>query len=415
MRRIFFYLLIIILSCGVAYDILLQWKGVYLFQSQPSEKEFLKALRFAPLHPGPFYGLSLFHQWDIQHIDLRKSLDYMGQAIERNILEQVYWINLAKIYQRSGEKKAFEEALGNAILVFPTGFEGRWATGTLLLQEGTLEKALPHFAYILRHYPEQSSLVYDVWLKVTDDADFILGELVPEEHACLRYYLSYLYGLGDGESAKKVWKRMNSLGHKVDRDEALRHIEFLIARGETDEAFEVWKVRLQEEGLPIPFDGNLITNGRFEKEEILGGGFDWKIGNVSGAKVSFDPSVAFEGKSSLKIIFDGKENVDFHHVYQLVPLKPDTDYLLRAYMKTKAVSTKSGPKIEVYGIGSAFHGSSEPLIGDNEWKELKVAFRTSTQSLGGVVRVRREKTDKFDRFISGTVWIDHVQLTEVKN
>ncbi len=413
MRRIFFYLLIIIISCGLAYDILSQWRGVYLFQSQPSEREFLKALRFAPLNPGPFYGLSLFHQWDIQHIDLKKSLDYMGQAIERNILEQTYWISLAKIYQRSGEKKAFDQALENAILVFPTGFEGRWKTGTLLLQEGILENALPHFAYILRNYPEQSSLVYDVWLNVTDDPDFILEKLVPEEPACLRYYLSYLYGLGDGESAKKVWKKMNSLGHKVNRDEALRHIEFLIARGEPHEAFEVWKARLQEEGLTIPSDGNLITNGRFEEEEILGGGFDWKIGNVSGAKVSFDPSVAFEGKSSLKITFDGKENVDFHHIYQLIPLKADTDYLLRAYMKTKAVSTKSGPKIEVFGIGSAFYGSSESLIGDNEWKELKVAFRTPIRSPGGVVRVRREKTDKFDRFISGTVWIDDVQLTEV--
>ena len=138
MRRIFFYLLIIIISCGLAYDIFSQWRGVYLFQSQPSEKEFLKALRFAPLNPGPFYGLSLFHQWDIQHIDLKKSLDYMGQAIERNILEQSYWISLAKIYQRSGEKKAFGQALENAILVFPTGFEGRWKTGTLLLQEGIL-------------------------------------------------------------------------------------------------------------------------------------------------------------------------------------------------------------------------------------------------------------------------------------
>ncbi len=415
MRRIFFYLLIIIISLGVAYDILSQWRGVYLFQSQPSEEVFLKALRFAPLNPVPFYGLSLFHQWDIQHIDLKKSLDYMGQAIERNILEQAYWISLAKVYQRSGEKKAFEQALENAMLVNPTSFEGRWATGMLLLQEETFENALPHFTYILRHYPEQSSLVYDVWLKVVDDPDFILEKLVPKEPVSLRYYLSYLYGLGDSESVKKVWRNMNSLGYKADRGEALRHIEFLIAQGEPHEAFEVWKARLQEERLTIPSDGNLIMNGGFEKEKILGGGFDWKIGNVSGAKVSFDPSVAFEGKRSLKITFGGKENVDFQHISQFVALKPNTDYLLRAHMKTEAVSTKSGPKIEVYGIGPNFYGSSESLTGDNEWKELSIAFRTPTRSLGGVVRVRREKTDKFDRFISGTVWIDNVHLTEVKN
>lgn len=414
MRRIFFYLLVTIVSLGVAYDILSEWRGIYLYQSQPSEKVFLKTLRLSPLNPGPFYGLSLLHQWDIQHIDLKKSLNYLGQALERNPLDQAYWISLAKICQRSGEKRVFERALENAILVYPTSFQGRWTTGTLLLQEGSLEKALPHFAYLLRHYPEQNSLVYDVWSKVVDDPDFIFEKLVPKEPASLSRYLSYLYDLGDSKTAKKAWRQKISLGYPTDRGEALRHIEFLVARGETDEAFEVWKTRLREEGLPIPSDGNLITNGGFEQERILGGGFDWKIGNVPGVKISFDPSDAFEGKSSLRITFGGKENVDFHHIYQLVPLEPNTDYLLEAFMRTRMVTTKSGPKIEVYGNDSTFYAASGLLTGDHEWKELKVAFRTTAQTHTGVVRVRREKTEKFDRFISGTVWLDDVQLKEIK-
>ena len=124
--------------------------------------------------------------------------------------------------------------------------------------------------------------------------------------------------------------------------------------------------------------------------------------------------MAFEGKRSLKIVFNGKENVDFRHVYQFVALKPNSEYVLKAHMKTKAVTTKSGIRIEISGVGPAFYGASESLIGDNGWKELMIAFRTPPQSQGGVVRVRREKTDKFDRFISGTVWIDNVSLAERK-
>jgi hypothetical protein len=157
-----------------------------------------------------------------------------------------------------------------------------------------------------------------------------------------------------------------------------------------------------------------VTNGGFEKEKLLGGGFDWKIEKVPGVEISLDPSMVFEGKSSLKIVFNGKENVDFYQVYQFVPLKPNTEYVLKANMKTKAITTKSGPKIEISGVGPAFHKESDPLIGDNEWKELMVAFRTPAQSRGGLVRVRRNRTDKFDRFISGTVWIDNVSLTEKK-
>jgi hypothetical protein len=158
----------------------------------------------------------------------------------------------------------------------------------------------------------------------------------------------------------------------------------------------------------------LITNSGFEKEKILGGGFDWKLEKVPGAEISFDHFMVFEGKISLKIVFNGKENVDFHHVFQYVPLKPDTEYVLKAKMKTQAITTKSGLKVEISGIGPAFYKASESLIGDNEWKELMVPFRTPAQSRGGLVRVRRERTGKFDRFISGTVWVDNVTLTETR-
>ena len=411
MRKYCFWIFVIIFSLIIGHQILSLWRGMILSLNSFSEESLLKAVKIDPANPDPLHKLGLLHQWNLLHIDLEKSDQYFRMAIEKNPLGQEYWLNLAKVFQRRGEAEAFEHALINSILVFPTGFQGRWIAGNLLLQHRALEKALPHFSYILTNYPNQSGFVYDVLGKVVDQ-DFILERLVPKDPYSLDKYLTYLYESGDKESAKKTWKKKISLGHTTDRGETLRHIEFFISHGEPNEAFEVWKTRLQEEGLPIPSDGNLITNGGYEREKILGGGFDWKIENVSGAKVSFDQSVAFEGKSSLKIAFDGKENVDFRHVYQFVAWKPDTEYLLRAHMKTEAVTTKSGPKIEVYGIGPAFYGASESLIRDNDWKELRVAFRTPAQSQGGWVRVRRERTDKFDRFISGTVWVDHVQLME---
>jgi hypothetical protein len=218
--------------------------------------------------------------------------------------------------------------------------------------------------------------------------------------------------VGDKELVQKAWQKRNSFAYKPDRMETLRHIEFLISRGELNEAFQIWKARLREEGLSPPTEGDLITNGGFEKEKILGGGFDWKIEKVPGAEIIFDSSTAMEGKNSLKIVFNGKENVNFHHVHQFVSWKPDTEYLLKVNMRTQAVTTKSGLKIEISGIGPAFYKASEALVGDNEWKEVTVAFRTPPQSQGGLVRIRRERTDKFDRYISGTVWIDHVSLAE---
>jgi hypothetical protein len=414
MKRIFFPLLAVIVSLAAGYYIVCIWRGISLYQINLSKENLLKAIQLTPSNPDPFFKLSFFYQWDIRNINLEESVHYLGMAIERNPLEQEYWLNLARIYKRLGDHSASEKALENAIRVFPTAYQGRWVSGNLFLQEGSIEKALPHFSYILLHYPNQSHLVYDVLGKAINDSDFVLGRVVPKDPFSFKQYLSFLYEMGDKESVQKAWKRKEAFGYKPDRDETLQHIEFLIAHKEISEAFQVWKVRIQEEGLSPLSGSNVITNGGFEKEKILGGGFDWKIEKVPGADTSFDLSSAVEGKRSVKIVFNGKENVDFYHIYQYVPLRPNTEYVLKANMKTQAVTTKSGLKIEISGIGPAFYKASDPLVGDNEWRELMVAFRTPPQSQGGLVRIRRERTDKFDRFISGTVWIDNFSLTERK-
>ena len=410
MKRLFLPIFILIGSFAAGYQVLSLWRGFSFYRENPAKENLVNAIRLSPSNPDPFYRLGLFYQWDIRNIDLKESIKYFSKAIERNPLEQEYWLNLAKVFQRMGDQVASERAMEKAILTFPTGYRGRWMAGNLFLQQGFIEKAIPHFTYILAHYPNQSGLVYDVLFRAINDPEFILERLVPKDPSSMNQYLSYLYEIGDKESVEKVWEKKASYGFKSDRSETLRYIQFLIAHSDFNEAFRAWKARLREEGLSIPSDGNLITNGGFEKEKILGGGFDWKIVNVPGVDISFDHSIAFEGKSSLKIAFNGKENVDFQHVYQCVALKPNTEYVFKAHMKTKGITTKSGLKIEISGIGPTFHGVSESLIGDNGWRELTVAFRTPAQSQGGVVRVRREKTDKFDRFISGTIWIDNVQL-----
>ena len=214
---------------------------------------------------------------------------------------------------------------------------------------------------------------------------------------------------------KKVWEKRASLGYKATRSETIQYIDFLISHGALVEAYRTFEARLREEGISGPSGENLVVNGGFEKDKVLGGGFDWKIESVPGAEVSFDPTVAFEGKQSLKISFNGKENVDFRHVFQYVSLKANHKYLLKAEVKTKALTTKSGIKLEVVGIGPGFHETSESLTGDSDWREVTVPFRTPNQSQGGMIRFRRERTDKYDRFISGTVWIDNVRIKGEEN
>ncbi len=415
MKRILRAFLILTVCGAAGFSVLSTWRGFNAYAPQKAPEDWMRAIRTDASNPDPFYRLGVFYQWEIDNIDLKRSLSYLGEAIKRNPLEPEYWLSLARVWQRMGKTEASEEALRKAIMVFPTGYQGRWTAGNLYLQQGEYEKALPHFSYILTHYPQESGLVYDVWRRMAKDPDDILEKLTPGESTALGRYLAYLYDAGDPEGAKKVWQRRASLGYRADRAETIRHVDFLISRRDLQGAYRIFTARLREEKYPVPSDKNLIINGGFEKKTVLGGGFDWRMKAIPGAEISFDRSESYEGQSSLKIVFSGKENLDFHHLYQYVALKPNQPYLLRAHVRTKAITTRSGIKWEVTGIGPAFQESSETLTGDNDWKELKVHFRLPPQSQGGMIRLRREKTDKFDRFISGTVWVDNVRLTEEKS
>lgn len=414
MKRLIIHFLLLLVSIVAGFYILSLWRGTFPYGPNSSAERLLQVNKLAPLNPDPYYRLGIFHQLEIQNIDLIKSIDFLYKAIERNPLEQEYWLSLAKILERMGEKKAFEKALQNAVLVFPTGYQGRWIVGNLLLQIGQYEKAIPHFSYILSHYPEQGSMVYDVWEKVSQDPEFFLEKVVPHDPSAYRRYLAYQYSEGNKGMAKKVWERMAYLGYKTEFSEVIHYIDFLISHGDIAEAYRIYEAELRVKGLPIPSRENLVVNGGFENEKGLGGGFDWKIEAVRGAEITFDNTVSFEGRKSLKISFNGKENVDFYHVFQYVSLKPNRKYQLKAEAKTKALTTQSGVKLEIIGIGPAFYGVSQAMTGDNDWREVSLIFRTPKQSQGGLVRVRREATEKFDRFISGTLWIDNVRISEEK-
>jgi len=412
MKRYLILISVIAITSLTGIHILNLWRGVSYSRRAFNQDQLLQAAQIDLDNPDPLYQLSVLHQWDLRHMDLRKSKTYLQQAIKRTPLQQDYWLQLATIFQNMDQKEDSERALEKALFVFPTGYRGRWMAGNFFLLQGAPEKALPHFSYILAHYPDESRSIYDLWEVVAKDSDFILEKIIPKDYPSIHRYLTYLYEEREKEKAQKVWKRIESLGYQPNRRDTIRHIEFLVAQGEIREAFQVWRTKATAEGIPLPTNGNLINNPGFEAEAGFGSGFDWTINQTPGAEVSIDHSVALEGKSSLKIRFNGRENIDFHHVYQWISWKPHTDYRLKVNMKTEGVTTQSGPRMEVSGIDSVLYGASESLTGDNDWKELRIAFRTPAQSQGGLLRIRRQKMKNTDRVIPATIWIDDVRLFE---
>ncbi len=410
-QRIILGLLVLIFCCLGGASIIYTWKGFYPYHPPFSAAGLFSAIYNDPTNPDPYYRLGLFYQWDIRHFHLEKAIHYLKEAIKRNPLEPEYWLNLAQAFQKQDDYPLAEEALRMALMVSPTSYRSRWIGGNLFLQKGDYDQALPYFSFILKNYPAQSRSVYEVWEKAGGDRYFILQKLIPDDPLALSQFLSYLGEVGDGELAWRTWQKRNSLGYKPSPPETLQFVEFLIAQRLIIEGFQIFQDLRHQEGL-APSAPNLVTNGGFEEEKFLNKGFDWRLNQGINFNIVFDESIFYSGRKSLKITFLGKENLHFHHVFQYVPLKPNQDYLLRAFLKTEALTTQSGLKLEVASINGSFYKQSATLIGSNDWREVSISFRTPPDLQGGLIRFRRDQTDKFDRFISGKVWVDNVRLEE---
>ena len=122
-------------------------------------------------------------------------------------------------------------------------------------------------------------------------------------------------------------------------------------------------------------------------------------------------SRAFDGTYSLKIIFEGKENISFSHLYQIAPVDPLKTYRLTYAWQSEDISTDQGPFIDITGYdrqGLYFKGPM--ILGTHDWKKEYIEFLVPNDCNAVVIRLRRRASHRFDNKIAGTLWLDNFEL-----
>jgi len=158
-------------------------------------------------------------------------------------------------------------------------------------------------------------------------------------------------------------------------------------------------------------DANLVFNGSFESE-ILSGGLDWHVYPIQGVEVSLDRRTYFDGTRSLRLDFDGKENLDYVQVFEFVPVEPNTDYLFVAYFRAQGLTTDSGPRFQILDAHnrSRLWVETPGVTGTRLWAPQQVEFRTGPETRIVLVRLNRPPSHMFENRIGGTLWVDRVSL-----
>jgi hypothetical protein len=131
-------------------------------------------------------------------------------------------------------------------------------------------------------------------------------------------------------------------------EESVPLVDALIGEDRIGEAQQMWQDGLQASNWPEDGEknGSLVSNGGFE-HDIANGGFDWREVPLTATSFDFDSACANSGTRSLRVDFDGTENLDFGHLFQYAAVTSGTRYHFSAFVRTEGLTTDRGIRFEI--------------------------------------------------------------------
>ncbi len=340
--------------------------------------------------------------------DLPGSILSYRAATALNPYKAAYWLDLASAYLVTGDLESQKQAIDRALQAEPTAPQVAWEAGNYLLIQGETERALAQFRVVLQNDPEMTAQALEQCWRATHDVDQILDRaLPPTAHAHLGF-LDLLVSKKETALANKVWLRLLGLGQHVEVDSVSGYLQHLLDQGEAERSRQVWRELVTVNPALAPYQPteNLVVNGGFE-QKLLTSGLDWRHMNRTGVRVAIDPMEFRSGGRSLYIEFQGLSAEDAG-VYQLIPVRPDTEYVFSAYIMTRDVESASGPRFMIQDAATrATLALTEDLLGSNAWRQQRADFKTGPATNLLLLRLVRVPAESL---ILGKVWIDELRL-----
>jgi len=345
------------------------------------------------------YGLNAWARLDIENAGR-----YFRQSVTNNPLFIDGWLRLAEVERAMGNRKRALEILNFTIECSPDVYRWKWPQMLLARDLGLEEVVSRNANYLLsRGILKQDTLQF-LHTYFSGNASAVVS-VMDAKH--LSTYLDWLMKWSMTEESLTVW---HSMAHAVEpeKETALRYADFLLHNKRIETAKKIWRKYTKAADL---------TNPGFETE-CTGKGFDWCYWNEENAnaevmRVKHD---ARQGDYSLRLFFDGRENIDFHHFYQVFTADPLSSYRLTYAWKSQRITTDQGLFIEILGYDAeGLYTSGPQIIGTHGWREVSIEFEMPERCRAGIVRLRRLPSLRFDSKIRGTLWLDDFRLKKIDN
>ena len=318
------------------------------------------------------------------------------------------WEALADALHTAGRTREAEAAIART-MALDRSPQTLLNASAFWFQLGDHERGLELMSRGLRDAPAATlTLAFSSALSWRVPVAAVLSSGLPDRPAA-QAYLHWLIAMDRPAGAAIAWAWLLPRGD-LNQSVANAYTEFLVQHEQAEAAAQAWAGFVGDRAADYP-SPNRIFNGDFE-DDPSGNRFDWRIAKQAGVTTTFDATIRQAGTRSLRVEFDGTENVAEVGVEQWAYLAPGR-YLFRAHVRTDALSTDQGVAFRIVHAQApaALNVTTEAVRGSRDWTVVEQVVEAPPK--GGLVRVMlvRRPSLRFDNLIRGTAWIDQVGLT----
>jgi hypothetical protein len=334
--------------------------------------------------------------------DPKKATISFRRAVNENVLHLDAWHRLAEVAIASGREGAAQDILAFSTGLTPNVYRWKWQQMLLAQELGERDILFQNANYLLSHDVLQQDTLQLLHSYLGGDEAAVAGVL---ESVHWDVYLRWLMRWEMTDKTLALWGRL--LETKAPEiNLGLEYAHFLLQKKRITESRAVWCHYMGDEN---------ITNPGFETE-ITQKGFDWRFWNDKDKnwEINRVSDNTYRGDFALKIDFKGRENVSFHHLFQIVAAEPLEKCRLSYAWKSQNITTDQGLFVEVISYDKKGLYKTGPMItGSTDWQQEVIDFSLPKDSQAAIIRIRRRTSDRFDNKISGTLWVDDFRIEKM--
>jgi tetratricopeptide (TPR) repeat protein len=382
---------------------------------QDTRAGYERAVRLEPGDSRNWYLLGRSYLYDFEQPDPVRAIDAFRKSIALDPYSAEAMLDLATAYDGEGDTRQARAAYVAAKRVYPLSADVSWSYGNFLLRQGELDAAFAEIRKSVELEPKRGAEAFSRAIRVQPDVNVVLDKAVPPLTAVYLPIIQIYSSAGDLDTAQAVWQRLVGLRQKVPMREMVLFFDGLFQQRRIADAKRLWPeaLAMMQNAPPADPAGSILWDGGFESAYTLGGGFTWRfVPATRDTQISSDPSEKHSGERSIRILFNGRQNLNFEDVCHNIAPEPAKHYLLTAWIRTQSLTSSEGVRLLLFAFSKSGNQTvtTEEVHGTQPWTKVQLEWTAPADAEFGAVCVKRNMSDQPGNDIQGAAWIDDVSL-----